>query len=176
MTDREIADRYEQGLDAARAEAFTAARAGGESRRACDAAAKAAGDAYAAEHGAEYRAARARLEQAEAAELAAHNAAQTEEIMRLFDAAQRLLRAAGFVCDRRARESSASRYYIRYSTRVRLSDHEIPMTDEREHNRAVTGQPWIDCVLAERNRWGKLFARPQGLAELKEIIAEEVKP
>jgi hypothetical protein len=176
VTDREIADRYEQGIDAARAEAFAAARAGGENRRSCDAAAKAAGDAYAAEHGAEYRAARARLEQAEAADLAAHNAAQAEEIARLFDAAQLFLRAHGFVCDRRARESSASRYYIRYSTRVRLSDHEVPMTDEREHSRAVNGQPWIDCVLAERNRWGRLFARPQGLAELREIIAEEVKP
>jgi hypothetical protein len=176
VTDREIADRYEQGLDAARAEAFAAARAGGLNRRSCDAAAKAAGDAYAAEHGAEYRAARARLEQVEAAELAAHNAAQAEEIVRLFDAAQRLLRAAGFTCDRRARESSASRYYTRGEIRVRLSDHEVPMTDEREHSRAVNGQPWIDCVLAERNRWGKLTARPQGLAELREIIAEEVKP
>ncbi len=177
MTDREIADRYEQGLDAARAEAFAAARASGESRRACDAAAKAAGDAYAAEHGAEYRAARARLEQADAAELAAHNAAQAEEIVRMFDAAQRLLRAAGFTCERRARESSASRYYTHPDgRRVRLSDHDVPMTDEREHSRAVNGQPWIDCVLAERNRWGKLFARPQGLAELREIIAEEVKP
>jgi hypothetical protein len=79
VSDREIVDRYEQGLDAARAEAFAAAR-GWLSRRACDAAAKAAGDAYAAEHGAEYRAARARLEQAEAAQLAVHNAAQAEEV------------------------------------------------------------------------------------------------
>lgn len=171
MTDRDIADRYEQGLAAARAEAFAAARAGGENRRSCDAAAKAAGDAYAAEHGAEYRAARARLEQAEAAELAAHNAAQADEVARLFDAAQRFLRDHGFECERRARASSASRYYTRGDIRVRLSDHEVPMTDEREHNRAVNGQPWIDCVLAERNRWGRLFARPQGLAELKEIIA-----
>jgi len=177
VTDREIADRYEQGLAAARAEAFAAARAGGLNRRSCDAAAKAAGDAYAAEHGAEYRAARARLEQAEAADLAAHNAAQAEEVARLFDAAQRFLRDHGFESERRARASSASRYYTHPDgRRVRLSDHEVPMTDEREHSRAVNGQPWIDCVLAERNRWGRLFARPQGLAELREIIAEEVKP
>jgi hypothetical protein len=69
VTDIEIAYHYWHGIDAARAEAFAAARAGGLNRRACDAAADAAAKAYAAEHGAEYRAARARLEQVEAAQL-----------------------------------------------------------------------------------------------------------
>ncbi len=69
MSDIEIAYHYWHGIDAARAEAFAAARAGGLNRRSCDAAADAAAKAYAAEHGAEYRAARARLEQVEAAQL-----------------------------------------------------------------------------------------------------------
>lgn len=172
MTDREIVDRYENGIDAARSQAFAAARAGGENRRACDAAAKAAGDAYASEHGREYLAARVRLDRADAAELAAHNAEQLAQVAALIGAAQRLLVANGFACERRARASSASRYYTRGDVRVRLSDHEVPMTDEREHNRAVNGQPWSDFVFAERNRSGRVNARPQALEELREMMQE----
>jgi len=67
----------------------------------------------------------------------------------------RFLRSQGFVNDRRARKSSASTYYVRDGLRVRISDHEIPITPEREHNaqygrRAAS----IDLVLARETRSG----------------------
>ncbi len=44
------------------------------------------------------------------------------------------LRTAGFRCERRARPTSGSSYYSLRRVRIRISDHELPMTDERQYN------------------------------------------
>ena len=49
---------------------------------------------------------------------------------------QRELRRLGFRAERRARKSSGSTYYTRRveEPRIRISDHHLPSTPEREHN------------------------------------------
>ncbi len=158
----DIIETYERDRDAAGKAAFTATRVGGGSRKAADAAER---DARREFERTDPQAA------AEAAQDAANQAEQRAAFDRLMDEAQAMLRAAGFTCERRARASSASSYYTHPDgRRVRLSDHEVPMTDEREHSRAVNGQPWIDCVLGSTNLRGVFRANPKALAELREII------
>lgn len=169
----DIIETYERDRDAAAKAAFTATRVGGGSRKAADAAEREARREFERTdpRAADYRAALAAKAAADADRDAANQAEQRAEFDRLMEEAQAMLRAAGFTCERRARASSASSYYTHPDgRRVRLSDHDVPMTDEREHNRGVHGQPWIDCVLGSTNLRGVFRANPKALAELREII------
>jgi hypothetical protein len=171
----DIIETYERDRDAAAKAAFTATRVGGGSRKAADAAERDARREFERTdpRAADYRAALAAKAAEVELEYAANQAEQRAEFDRLMNEAQAMLRAAGFTCERRARASSASSYYTHPDgRRVRLSDHDVPMTDEREHNRGVHGQPWIDCVLGATWR-GWFRANPKALAELREIIADE---
>lgn len=61
-------------------------------------------------------------------------AEQRERAMKnLFAAAHSALTALGYTVEH---TSGASVYYLKDSNRVRVSGHEVPMTDEREHNEA----------------------------------------
>ena len=93
------------------------------------------------------------------------------EIARLLTQAQEILRKAGFKSERRAQGGSESRYYTRGNLRVRLSDHEVPMTAEREHNRGLRGSPWTEFIFADEIRSGKK-ARPQGIEELRDWLKD----
>ena len=93
------------------------------------------------------------------------------EIARLLTQAQEILRKAGFKSERRAQGGSESRYYTRGNLRVRLSDHEVPMTAEREHNRGLRGSPWVEFIFAYEIRNGKK-ARPQGIEELRDWLKD----
>ena len=172
----DIIETYERDRDAAAKAAFTATRVGGGSRKAADAAERDARREFERTdpRAADYLAALRQSIVAAADRDAATQAAQRAEFDRLMEEAQAMLRAAGFTCERRARASSASSYYTHPDgRRVRLSDHDVPMTDEREHNRGVHGQPWIDCVLGATNARGSFRANPKALAELREIIAAD---
>ena len=94
------------------------------------------------------------------------------EIARLVSAAQSALRSAGFRSERRAQGGSESRYYSKGDIRVRLSDHEVPLTAEREHNRSLRGgrSPWVEFVFAERDRAGYMRANHRELDRLREWI------
>ena len=93
------------------------------------------------------------------------------EIARLLTQAQEILRKAGFKSERRSQGGSESRYYTRGNLRVRLSDHEVPMTAEREHNRSLRGSPWTEFIFANEIRNGKK-ARPQGIEELRDWLKD----
>lgn len=92
------------------------------------------------------------------------------EVARLLAQAQEMLRRAGFKSERRAQGGSESRYYSRGDLRVRLSDHEVPMTAERQHNRSIHGNPWVEFVFATETRMGKK-AVPDALVQLKDWLA-----
>ena len=55
-----------------------------------------------------------------------------------------LLRRLGFQREHKSRDS-ASAYYRRGSSRVRVSDHSVPYTAEREAAVAAGGFSWATC-------------------------------
>lgn len=93
------------------------------------------------------------------------------EIARLIAQAQEMLRKAGFKSERRAQGGSESRYYERDGLRIRLSDHEVPMTAEREHNRALRGSPWVEFIFAENSVRG-VTARPKEIEVLRAWLSD----
>lgn len=104
-------------------------------RAAIDAAMAAAGFSYSAFRDAEIK----RLRQEEkAAKTPAQKEAESAR-RRIFTA----LRKLGF---KREHTSGASAYYshIRAGLTVRISDHDVPMTAEREHNLAHGGRSWAN--------------------------------
>jgi len=65
---------------------------------------------------------------------------QREQKMRnLFEVANNALITLGYTIEA---TSGASVYYAKGESRVRVSDHEVPMTEEREHNAANGGFTW----------------------------------
>ena len=92
------------------------------------------------------------------------------EIATLISRAQEMLRKAGFKSERRAQGGSESRYYTRGGLRVRLSDHEVPMTAEREHNRDLRGSPWVEFIFAENGTRG-VKPRPQEIEVLRDWLS-----
>lgn len=82
------------------------------------------------------------------------------------------LRRRGWRCVRRARKSSGSSYYEHagQSERIRLSDHELPMTPERTYNHE---QGWrcadIEIVLDRRRDVADV------LADIADLLDEEVE-
>jgi len=93
-------------------------------------------------------------------------------VARLISTAQALLRSAGFKSDRKAQGGSQSRYYSKGDIRVRISDHEVPLTAERQHNRSLRGgqSPWVEFIFGWRDREGYIRSKPQELDRLREWI------
>ena len=76
-------------------------------------------------------------------------AAATERASKVDEAiseADRILRDAVFELDYASDAPSKSRYYRRGVTLVRVSDHDIPMTPERQAQREAVGAPWREFV------------------------------
>jgi hypothetical protein len=96
-----------------------------------------------------------------------------QEISRMFSDADRLLVAAGFKLERGPQGGSQSRYYTDGKIKVRISDHEVPMTAERQHNRTVSGRnPWFEFIFGERDRAGVLRVNPKELQHLRDWIGD----
>lgn len=106
------------------------------------------------------RAAEARRAESEARRERSDAAARIE-VASLMSRAQGILRRAGFRSERRAQGGSESRYYSRGPLRVRISDHEIPMTPEREHSRSIHGAPWTEFVFAMQSPRGIVVRREE---------------
>lgn len=70
------------------------------------------------------------------------------------------LRAMGF---RRERTSGPSAYYRRGGLVVRVSDHEVPMTAERSHNRESGGRTWAE------SRWSLVLGEDDADAWLEDV-------
>jgi hypothetical protein len=96
----------------------------------------------------------------------------TAKIDSLLSEANDALISAGFVLERDQEGTSKSRYYQKGNLRVRISDHEIPLTPERQYNRETMGEPWKDFVVAKENKRG-VSVQEEKIAELKNWIAEQ---
>lgn len=97
-----------------------------------------------------------------------HADASADEIAVLRAKVAAKLRRLGFRCFRRARKSSASTYYRRNNVVIRLSDHPLPMTADREWKYADAGEPsWIEILLCSIRRDGT-----RSLANIDDLIGQ----
>ena len=108
----------------------------------------------------------------ESAALQKATAETTAKIDALLSEANDALINAGFVLERDQEGTSKSRYYQKGNLRVRVSDHEIPLTPERQYNRKTMGEPWKDFVVAKENKRG-ISVQEEKIAELKKWIAKQ---
>jgi hypothetical protein len=85
------------------------------------------------------------------------------------------LRASGFRCFRRARKTSASTYYTDGKRTVRISDHALPSTPEREWKRADgCVEKWSNVLLCFERRDGSLrTARWDEIDASLKVITDE---
>ena len=108
----------------------------------------------------------------ESAALQKATAETTAKIDALLSEANDALINAGFVLERDQEGTSKSRYYQKGNLRVRVSDHEIPLTPERQYNKETMGEPWKDFVVAKENKRG-VSVQEEKIAELNNWIAEQ---
>lgn len=101
--------------------------------------------------------------------------ASHEEIVALRNRVCARLRVMGFRCYRRARKTSASTYYTDGKCTVRISDHLLPLTAEREWKRADgCVERWSDVLLCfDRRDGSRRIARWDEIEDRLRVITDE---